>query len=81
MSIMAKEQKENLSRLYFQLIFLERRNTWSMELGSGWNIVKWTTIGEVTFVTMWDEEHFLSNICFAMIQAYEDRASQILHHR
>ena len=38
-----------------------------MEPGFGWNIVKWTTIGEVTFVTMWDEEHLLSNICFAMI--------------
>ena len=39
-----------------------------MEPGFGWNIVKWTTIGEVTFVTMWDEEHLLSNIRFAMIQ-------------
>ena len=39
-----------------------------MEPGFGWNIVKWTTIGEVTFVTMWDEEHLLSNISFAMIQ-------------
>ena len=26
------------------------------------------TIDEVTFVTMWDEEHLLSNIRFAMIQ-------------
>ena len=68
MRVMTKEQKENLSRLYFQLIFPERENTWSMELGFGWNIVKWTTIGELTFVTMWDEEHFLSNIRFAMIQ-------------
>ena len=32
------------------------------------NIVKWTTMGEGTFVTMWDEEHLLSNIRFAMIQ-------------
>ena len=39
-----------------------------MEPGFGWNIFKWTTIGEVTFVTMWDEEHLLSNICFTMIQ-------------
>ena len=68
MSVMTKEHKENLSRLYFQLIFLERENTWSMEPGFGWNIFKWTTIGKVTFVAMWDEEHLLSNICFAMIQ-------------
>ena len=33
-----------------------------------WDIVKWTTIDKVTFVTMWDEEHLLSNIRFAMIQ-------------
>ena len=65
---MTKEQKENLSRLYFQLIFLERKNTWSMELCFGWDVVKWKTMGEVTFVIMWDEEHFFRNIRFAMIQ-------------
>ena len=68
MSAMKKEQKENFNRLYFQLIFPKRENTQSMELGFGWNIVKQATIGEVTFVTMWDEEHLLSNICFTMIQ-------------
>ena len=68
MSVMTKEQKETLSRLYFQRIFPERKNTWSMEPDFGWNIVKWTTIDEVTFLTMWDEEHFLSNIRFTMIQ-------------
>ena len=52
MSVMTKEQNKNLNRLYFQHIFPERKNTWSIELGSGWNIVKWTTIGEVTLVTM-----------------------------
>ena len=39
-----------------------------MEPDFGWDIVKWTTIDKVTFVTMWDEEHLLCNICFAMIQ-------------
>ena len=30
--------------------------------------VKWETHWGVTFVIMWDEEHFLKNIQFAMIQ-------------
>ena len=68
MSVMTREQKETLNRLYFQHIFPERKDTWSMEPGFGWNNIKWTTIDEVTFVTMWDEEHLLSNIHFAMIQ-------------
>ena len=53
---------------YFQPIFFERKNTWSIELGFGWNFAKWTTICEVTFVAMWDEEHLLINIRFAVIQ-------------
>ena len=68
MSVMTKEQKETLNRLYFQHIFPERKDTWSMEPSFGWNSFKWTTIDEVTFVTMWDEEHMLNNIRFAMIQ-------------
>ena len=68
MSVLTKEQKEALNRLYFQHIFRERKKSWSMEPYFGWNIVKWTTIDEVTFVTMWDEEHLISNIRFAMIQ-------------
>ena len=80
-SVMTKEQKENLSRLCSQLTFPERENTWSVELGFGWNIVKWTTMGEVTFVTMWDKEHLLSNIHFAMIQALMKRTSQVLHYQ
>ena len=67
MSVMT-EQKENLSRLCFQLIFLESENTWSIELGFGWNIIKWKTMDKVTCVIMWDEEHLFSNIRFAMIQ-------------
>ena len=30
--------------------------------------VKWTTHWEATFVTMWEEEHLIKNIQFAMIQ-------------
>ena len=68
MSVMTREQKETLNRLYFQRIFPERKDTQSREPNFGWDIVKWTTIDKVTFVTMWDEEHLLSNIRFAMIQ-------------
>ena len=69
MSVMTREQKETLNRLYFEHIFPKRKDTWSMEPGFGWNNIKWTTINEVTFVAMWDEEHLLiSNIRFAMIQ-------------
>ena len=33
-SVMTREQKETLNRLYFQHIFPERKDTWSMEPGS-----------------------------------------------
>ena len=38
-----------------------------MEIGTAWDNVKWNTLYGVTFVTMWDEEHLLSNICLAII--------------
>ena len=57
MSFMTREQKETLNRLYFQRIFPKIKDTWSMEPNFGWDIFKWKTIDEVTFVTMWDEEH------------------------
>ena len=67
MSVMTREQKEALNKLYFQHIFLERKDTWSMEPDFGWNIVEWIAI-DASLLTMWDEEHLLSNIRFAMIQ-------------
>ena len=59
MSIMTKEQKENFSRLYSQRISWKGKYMEYETRFCGWNIFKWTTIGEVTFVTMWDEEHLL----------------------
>ena len=35
--------------------------------GQNWTDVKWTTHWGVTFVSMWDEEHLIKNIQFAMI--------------
>ena len=54
------EKKKELNELYSGLIFLRQ--------GQDWTDVKWTTHWGVTFITMWDEEHMIKNIKFAMIQ-------------
>ena len=60
MHVMTTKKKKGLSELYSRLIFPRQ--------GQGWSDVKWTTHWGVTFVTMWDEEHLIKNIHFAMIQ-------------
>ena len=60
MGVMKVDKKRELSELYTRLIFPLQ--------GNGWADVKWVTHWGVTFVTMWDEEHLLKNIRFAMIQ-------------
>ena len=54
-----EKKKLELSELYTKLIFPLQGNLWTD--------VKWTTKWGVTFVTMWDKEHLLKNIRFAMI--------------
>ena len=59
MRVMRLEKKKELSEIYSKLIFPQQ--------GLNWTDVKWTTHWGVTFVTMWDEEHLLKNIQYAMI--------------
>ena len=59
MQSMGLEKKRELSELYCKLIFPRQ--------GHNWTDIKWTTHWGVTFVTMWDEEHLLKNIQYAMI--------------
>ena len=59
MSIMRLKKKKELSEIYSKLIFPRQ--------GQNWMDVKWTTHWGVTFVTMWDEEHLLKNIQYAML--------------
>ena len=60
MKVMDEKKKLELSELYTKLIFPLQ--------GNSWTDVKWTTKWGVTFVTMWDKEHLMKNIRFAMIQ-------------
>ena len=60
MKVMDEKKKLELSELYTKLIFPLQ--------GNSWTDVKWTTKWGVTFVTMWDEDHLMKNIRFAMIQ-------------
>ena len=60
MGVMRVEKKPKLQELYLQLIFSCQ--------GQGWDHVPWMTHWGVTYMTMWDEEHLLKNIQFAMIQ-------------
>ena len=60
MRVMRLEKKREVSKLYSKLIFPKQ--------GQNWTDVKWTTHWGVTFVTMWDEEHLIKNIQYAMIQ-------------
>lgn len=59
MGVMDYEQKKKTCKIYTQLFFPELDNTWSN--------VQWVTLQGVTYVTMWDHEHLLRNIKFAMI--------------
>ena len=59
MGVMRLEKKKELSEIYAKLIFPQQ--------GLNWTDVKWTTHWGVTFVTMWDEEHLLKNIQYAML--------------
>lgn len=60
MGVMEVEKRRELSNLYTRLIFPQQNHTWSE--------IKWTSLWGVTFITMWDEEHLLKNIRFAMLQ-------------
>ena len=57
---MRTEKKKELGELYSRLIFPRQ--------GQDWTNVKWNTHWGVTFVTMWDKEHLIKSIQFAMIQ-------------
>ena len=59
MQVMRPKKNKELSEIYSKLIFPRQ--------GLDWTDVKWTTQWGVTFVTMWDEEHLLKNIKFAML--------------
>ena len=65
--VMKDDNKEELSGLYSRLIFPERQEEWSMQRGNAWDLVKWTTLEGVTFVTTWDNDHLLNNLHYAMI--------------
>ena len=43
-------------------LFPERQEEWSMQRGDSWDLLKWTTLDGVTFVTTWDHDHLLNNI-------------------
>ena len=60
MGVMEVEKRRELSDLYTRLIFPRQNHTWSD--------IKWTTLWGVTFITIWDNEHLLTNIWFAMLQ-------------
>ena len=60
MGVMKDDKKKELNLLYTRLIFPRQ--------GNAWTNTKWVSLWGVTFVTMWDEEHLLKNIKFAMIQ-------------
>ena len=59
MGVMRLEKKKELSEIYAKLIFPRQ--------GLNWMNVKWTTHWGVTFMTMWDKEHLLKNIQYAML--------------
>ena len=59
MSVMNYDMKKEMSELYTQLLFPNRHSSWSH--------VKWVTHWGVTYITMWDNEHLLRNIKFAMM--------------
>ena len=59
MGVMKYDKKQEMSNLYTRLIF--------PNLGNSWSNVQWTTHGGVTYVTMWDNEHLLKNIKYAMM--------------
>ena len=58
---MSSPRKTDLITYYSNAFFRHEQQ-------SGWNNVRWTTRGGVTFVTMWDEEHLYNNLRLAMIK-------------
>ena len=58
---MSSSSKNDLATYYSNAFFRHEQQ-------SGWNNVRWTTRGGVTFVTMWDEEHLYNNLRLAMIK-------------
>ena len=58
---MSSPRKTDLVTYYSNAFFRHEQQ-------SGWNNVRWTTRGGVTFVTMWDEEHLYNNLRLAMIK-------------
>ena len=59
MNVMDFEMKEKMYHLYEELLFPSPSDYWSN--------AKWTTSMGVTYITMWDNDHLLGNINFAMI--------------
>ena len=64
MRVMSLEKKKELSESYSKNIFPQQ--------GLNWIDVQWTTHWGVTFVTMWDEEHLMKNIRYAMLMEMMD---------
>ena len=64
MRVMSFERKRELSESYSKHIFPQQ--------GLNWTDVQWTTHWGVTFVTMWDEEHLMKNIRYAMLMEMMD---------
>ena len=72
-----EEQVMDIVRKHMEGMSFSRKNDLAMyyskaffrhEQQSGWNNVRWTTRGGITFVTMWDEEHLYNNLRLAMIK-------------
>ena len=59
MGVMNYEAKKRTCEVYMQAFF--------PELDTSWTNNQWTTLGGVTYVTMWDPEHLIRNIKFFMI--------------
>lgn len=59
MGVMEQGKKMGLCELYTQLFFPNH--------GDSWTNLKWTTRWGITFITMWDNEHLMRNIKFAMV--------------
>ena len=64
MGVMSLEKKKKLSESYSKHIFPQQ--------GLNWTDVQWTTHWGVTFVTLWDEEHLMKNIRYAMLMELMD---------
>ena len=71
-----EEEAMNIVKNYMHKIRIDKKKemselySWHLFPRQGQNQidVKWTTHWGATFVTMWDEEHLIKNIQFALIQ-------------